>query len=156
MTPRVRILVEQIARMRVGGIRDGVIAAKLGISQSGLSRILALQEYKDSEECVLMGTVSKMDAALAGRADELRAYARQGVPVALRALVEACTQNRDLRARISAASELLDRDPDKNFVKGQAKLDANAPVGVSEQMLESVTASADKAATAQQAKVVVN
>lgn len=154
MTPRVKILVEQIARMRVGGIRDGVIAAKLGISQSGLSRILALQEYKDAEECVLSGTVSKMDAALAGRADELKAYARQGVPVALRALVEACTQNRDLRARIAAAGEILDRDPDKNFVKGHARLDVDSPVAVSEAMLDSVTANADAAADAQQKKVI--
>ncbi len=42
MTPKVKILIEQIARFRVGGIRDGVIAAKLNISQAGFSRIIAL------------------------------------------------------------------------------------------------------------------
>lgn len=147
MTPRVKIAIQQIARMRIAGIRDGVIAAKLGMSQSGLSRILALQEYRDEEDAALHGTISKMDEALAGRAEDLKNYARQGIPVALRALVEAVTQQKDLRARISAASELLDRDPDRNFVKGQAKLDANAPA-VSEQFLEGLTANADKAATA--------
>lgn len=147
MTPRVKIVIEQLARMRVAGIRDNIIAAKLGMSQSGLSRILALQEYQDVEAAVLSGTVSKMDASLAGRADLLKAYARQGIPVALRALVEACTQSRDLRARISAASELLDRDPDKLFAKGNARLDERSEP-VSEGMLNSITDEADKVAVA--------
>src|ERR1700722_16529501 len=118
MTPKVRILIQQIARFRVAGIRDGVVAAKLNISQSGFSRIISLPEYKDEEEAVLHGTVSKMDEALAGRADALKEYAKQSVPVALRALLEAATQQRDLRARISAASEILDRDPERTFAKG--------------------------------------
>jgi hypothetical protein len=61
MTSKVKILIEQIARYRVSGMRDGVIAARMGLSQSGLSRILSLQEYKDVEEAVLTGTVSKLD-----------------------------------------------------------------------------------------------
>lgn len=147
MTPKVKILIEQIARLRVGGIRDGVIAAKLNISQSGFSRIIALPDYKDVEECVLHGTVSKMDEALAGRADALKEYAKQGVPVALRALLEAATQQRDLRARISAASEILDRDPDRLFAKGQVKLGDNAPA-VSEAALKALDEVADKTAIA--------
>lgn len=142
MTPRVKIIIEQLARMRVAGIRDNIIAAKLNMSQAGLSRILALEEYRDVEAAVLSGTVSKMDAALAGRADDLKSYARQGVPVALRALVEACTQSRDLRARISAASELLDRDPDKLFAKGNARMNEQAQP-VSEAMLKDIAIEAD-------------
>jgi hypothetical protein len=153
MTPRVKIQIEQIARMRVAGVHDGVIAAKLGMSQSGLSRILALQEYQDVEACVLQGTVSKMDAALAGRADALKEYFRQGVPVALRTLVEAATQRRDLRAAISASGEILDRDPDKVFAKGAVRRDDSSHP-VSEAMLDSIAADADKVAQAKAAKQV--
>lgn len=154
MTPKVKIIIEQLARMRVAGIRDNIIAAKLGMTQSGLSRILALPEYKELEEAVLMGTVSKMDQALAGRADAMKDYLRQGVPVALRALVETVSQTKDLRARLSAASELLDRDPDRNFVKGAAKIDDHAP-SINEKFLDNVTAGADEVATST-AKTKIN
>lgn len=147
MTPKVKILIEQIARLRVGGIRDGVIAAKLNISQSGLSRIVALPDYQDVEQAVLHGTVSKMDEALAGRADALKEYAKQGVPVALRALLEAATQQRDLRARIAAASEILDRDPDRLFAKGQVRASEDAPA-ISEAALKALDGVADKAGEA--------
>lgn len=156
MTPKVKILIEQIARFRVAGIRDGVIAAKMNISQSGLSRIVALPDYKDVEEATLNGTVSKMDEALAGRADALREYAKHGVPVALRALLEAATQQRDLRARISAASEILDRDPDKLFAKGRVALDGNNDHAVSEAALKALDEVADKTAVAATPQVRVN
>jgi hypothetical protein len=147
-SPRVKILIEQIARYRVSGIKDVVIAAKIGMSNSGLSRILALPEYKEVEDAVLHGVVSKMDSAMAGKTEVLKDYCRQGVPVALRALLEACTQSRDLRARISAASELLDRDPDKNFVKGHTKLDDSANFGIGDKHLDGITEAADKASAA--------
>ena len=83
MTPKVRILIQQIARFRVAGIRDGVVAAKLNISQSGFSRIISLPEYKDEEEAVLHGTVSKMDEALAGRADALKEGGTLGAEVGM-------------------------------------------------------------------------
>jgi len=155
MTPKVKILIEQIARLRVGGIRDGVIAAKLNISQSGLSRIISLPDYKDVEQAVLQGTVSKMDEALAGRADALKEYAKQGVPVALRALLEAATQQRDLRARISAASEILDRDPERTFAKGQVRAEPNAPA-ISEETLKALDSVADKTAQATTPKEHIN
>lgn len=142
MTPRVHILIQQIARMRVAGTKDCVIAAKLGMTQSGLSRILALQEYHDEEEAVLNGVVSKMDSALAGRGEELKTMLRQGVPVAVRALVEAATQSRDLRARIAAADKLIKLDPDKTFTEN-ARLEDAAP-SVSAGMLDRIGAEADK------------
>lgn len=148
MTPRVKIIIEQLARMRVAGIRDNVIAAKLGMSQGGLSRILALPEYQECEAAALSGVVSKMDAALAGRADALKQYFSQGVPVALRALVESVTQSRDLRARISAAAEILDRDPDRQFAKGSVRINNdNLAQPISEAHLDSIAASADAVAT---------
>jgi hypothetical protein len=154
VTSKVKIVIEQLARMRVAGIRDNIIAAKLGMSQSGLSRILALPEYKEVEDAVLNGVVSKMDSALAGRGDALKDYARIGVPIALRALVEACTQRRDLRACISAAGELLDRDPDKNFVKGAARRDEQAQP-VSDTMLDNLTKGADEVANAKAAALPI-
>ncbi len=134
--------------MRVAGIKDNVIAASIGMTQSGLSRIVALPEYQDVEQAVLNGVVSKMDAALAGRADAMKDYFKQGVPVALRALVETVTQSRDLRARLSAAAEILDRDPDKQFAKGTVRVDPQAEHTVSSGVLDAVTESADKAAIA--------
>ncbi len=88
-----------------------------------------------------------MDEALAGRADALKEYAKQGVPVALRALLEAATQQRDLRARISAASEILDRDPDRLFAKGQICVSEDAPP-ISESVLKALDEVADKTAVA--------
>jgi hypothetical protein len=152
MTPRVKIIIEQLARLRVSGIKDNVIAAQLGMTQSGLSRILALPEYQDVEAAVLQGTVSKMDAALAGRSDAMKEYFKQGVPVALRALVETVTQNRDLRARLSAAAEILDRDPDKQFVKGTVRVDPASEHTVSTGVLDAVTEGADKVAAVAAAK----
>lgn len=147
LTPKVRILVEQIARMRVAGIRDGVIAVKVGLTQSGLSRIVALPEYQDLENAILQGHTSKMDEALAGKIDDMKAYFERGVPIALRTLLESCTQRRDLRAAMSAAQEILDRDPQKTFAKKtQVSMSQDAPA-VSEKFLETVAAASDKAAT---------
>jgi hypothetical protein len=96
-----------------------------------------------------------MDEALAGRADALKEYAKQGVPVALRALLEAATQQRDLRARISAASEILDRDPDRTFAKGQVRSEPDAPA-ISEAALKALDGVADAAAIAATPKERIN
>jgi hypothetical protein len=144
MTPKVKIAIEQIARMRVAGIRDGVIAAKLGLSQAGLSRILALPEYQDFEQAILQGVTSKMDDALAGRVKELEQYFEHSVPVALRTLFETCVQRRDLRAAMSAASEILDRDPKGTFSKKHVGLNNNPETSVSTDMLAAVSKESEK------------
>ena len=159
MTPKVKIAIEQIARMRCAGIRDGIIAARVGLTQSGLSRILNLTEYKEYEEATLQGLTSKMDAALAGKVKEMEAYLEQGVPVALSTLLETCRQRRDLRAAMSAATEILDRDPKGTFSKRKVSLDdsPNAPA-VSKELLNNVEGEADKAtlSAAERAKQVIN
>ncbi len=139
--------------MRVAGIRDGVIAAKLGLSQSGLSRIVALPEYQDLEQATLLGVTSKMDEALAGRVQALKDYFERSVPVALRTMFEVCQQRRDLRAALNAASEICDRDPKKTFAKSHASLGADAP-GVPAELLNTIAADADKVVA--DAKKVVN
>jgi hypothetical protein len=159
MTPKVKIAIEQIARMRVAGIRDGIIAVRMGLSQAGLSRIVALDEYREYEESVLQGLTSKMDEALAGKVKEMEAYFAQGVPVALSTLLETCRQRRDLRAAMSAATEILDRDPKGTFSKKRVSIDDNAQApSVSAEMLGHLNADADAAAVAalEKTKVVVN
>jgi hypothetical protein len=155
MTPRVRITIEQVVRMRIAGIRDGVIAVKLGMTQSGLSRILALPEYQDLENAVLTGHVSKMDEMLAGKIKDMEAYFEKAVPVALRTLLETCTQRRDLRAAMSASQEILDRDPQRTFSKKTSiSMSQDAPA-VSEKLLESVAVASDKAATESSTPTIV-
>lgn len=130
MTPKVNIKIEQIARMRVhGGIADGRIAELLGLTRSGLSRILALPEYMQAEQAILQGVTTGMDEALAGKADEMKRVFSVGVPAAMRTLLETVTQRRDLRAAMEAAKEILDRDPERTFAKARdMKSDSMIPV----------------------------
>lgn len=141
---KVRMAIEQIARMRVAGIRDNIIAIRLGYTASGLARILALPEYQDFEEAVFQGHVSKMDEALAGKLEDMKKYFETAVPQALSTLFETCRQRRDLRAAMSAASEILDRDPEGTFSKKKVSLDtqSDAP-SVSKEFLDNVTQHAD-------------
>lgn len=151
MTPKVKIAMEQIARLRVAGIKDGVIAARLGYTQAGLSRIVALPEYQELEEAILTGVVSKMDEALSGNVKLMEKYFETTVPVALRTLFETVTQRRDLRAAMSAASEILDRDPKGTFSKKRASLNEDSPQ-VSTAMLDALTPDADKITKEMEAK----
>jgi hypothetical protein len=137
VTPKVRIKLEQIARLRVvGAISDGRIAELLGLSRPGLSRILALPEYKDAEECILTGTLTKMDEAMAGKVEEIRNALRPGVPAAVRALLDAVTQRRDTRASIVAAKEIIALDPDKALVVRRPEEDGYVPADMSPLVLD--------------------
>ena len=143
---RVTLKIEQIARLRVAGnIPDGKIAEMFGLTQSGFSRIIATQEYRDAEAAVLANTITKLDEALAGRAEEIRDTYKVAVPAATRALLDAVLQRRDLRASIAAATEILDRDPDRTYTKASrvASSEAQPPPPP-----EAIMASAAKEATA--------
>lgn len=100
----------------MGGVKDAQVCQFLNISQGGLSRIVALQEYKDIEAAILNGYITKVDEALAGKVELMRAHFSVAVPAAMQTLVEAVKQRRDLRAAIAASKEILDRDPDRTFV----------------------------------------
>ncbi|MGC1582020.1 MAG: hypothetical protein WA766_11075 [Candidatus Acidiferrales bacterium] len=154
MTPKVFITLQKVARMRVSGIRDGVIAAAVNMTQAGLSRILALPEYKELEAAVLDGTVSKMDEVLGQNAELMKKQFQVAVPVALRGLVEAAMQKKDLKTAIAACGEILDRDPDKRFVKDDY-VHSQTGQPVSEAMIDSASKEADEVATAMQKKVPV-
>jgi hypothetical protein len=108
-----KIRIEQIARYRIAGIRDFRIAEILKISPAALKFITEKTEYKEVEEALLIGHLTEMDLALAGHIDPLRQEVRNAVPAALRCLVDAVNQRRDLRTALAASVEILKRDPDR-------------------------------------------
>jgi hypothetical protein len=117
---RSSIKIQQIARYRVSGrLTDKQIAELVNMTPAGLAHLIKTPEYVDLEESLLSGRVSKMDEELAGDMEELRNNFRVAVPVAARTLLEVVQQRRDLRAAMSAASEILDRDPERTFIKAQ-------------------------------------
>lgn len=154
---RMMLKISQIARMRIQGVKDTTIAAALGMSNSGLQRILRLPFYKDYEASVLSGQISKLDEKLAQNRDLLRRYAKSSVPVALQGLVELARQRRDLKTALEAQRDILRIDPDKNFtIDGVSK---NAPIGVGisatlpQVLFESIAKDADGVSVAVAAKL---
>ena len=118
---KVRLKIEQIARLRSNGIADRQIMAVLAISQGCLSRILRLQEYKDAENALLIGSLSTFDQMIALKTDAMKKYFSAAIPASMRALVDTVLQRKDLKMRLDAARELLDRDPEKTFTKDKAR-----------------------------------
>lgn len=119
---KVRLKIEQIARLRADGVKDASILRILGITQSGLSRIIRLDEYKEIEEAVVQGKLTKMDELLANRTKTMQDFYAPAVPAAMRTLVEAVLNKKaSLTDRMRAASEILDRDPRRAFVKNAAR-----------------------------------
>jgi hypothetical protein len=124
MTAKVKFKIEMIARMRVGGVSDAAICLHLGLSQSGLSRIVALPEYVQAENDIMTGAITQVDEALAGKTNEMREAFKVAVPAAMRTLIYAVTQKRDLRAALVASKEILDRDPDRTFATQKAGIES--------------------------------
>lgn len=147
MSTKVNVKIEQIARMRVGGVSDKQVCNFLRISQGGLSRIVALQEYKDVEATILQGFVTKTDEVLAGRVDQMRAHFSTAVPAAMQTLVEAVKQRRDLRAAIAASKEILDRDPQKTFAVQKAGVEQGAQTNLPASVMASLAADGAKIAS---------
>jgi hypothetical protein len=124
------IRIPQIARMRVAGIADKKIAETYSMSYQALAQLLMTQEYKDEEQAVLHGQISKIDEAMAGNIDIIKKTARLGVPVALQCLLDSAMQRKDLKAAILASKELLDRDPDQSLAKQPEAQAPQVPAGV--------------------------
>ena len=122
---KVRLKIEQIARLRSNGIKDKQILVLLTISQGCLSRILRLQEYKDAENALLIGSLSTFDELIAQKTDAMKKYFAAAIPASMRALVDTVLQKRDLKARLDAARELLDRDPKKTFTKDKTRAEGD-------------------------------
>ena len=120
---RLFIRMHKIARFRAASLPDLQIARLVGMTRMGLAQIVARPEYRQLEKEVLQQTTKLMDEALAGNATLLKEHFAHSVPESMRALLDTVRQNKDLRSRLDAAKELLDRDPDRTFVKaGDANL----------------------------------
>jgi hypothetical protein len=117
MQSRVYIKLNKIARMRLAGVKDGRICELLNLSRGGFSRIVALPEYIELEECMLQGFTSGMDEALSRNKEELTKVMAVAVPAAVRTIMEVAMQRKELKTALAAASEILDRDPDHTFSK---------------------------------------
>lgn len=114
---KVMLKIHQIARMRVRGMKDAQIAQHFQLSPQGMARLVASDEYKEVENQVLNGVITAWDQTLGADINQMRHAYKSTLPVALQALVDAALQQRDVKASIEAAKEILDRDPDKNFTK---------------------------------------
>lgn len=118
-TATTTIKIPQIIRWRAAGISEKKIADLLGMTVQAIRQICTTPEYLEEEEAYMNAHLSKMDEALAGKIDVIHQNFRAAVPAAMRALVDAVTQRRDLKTAIAAAGEILDRDPDKTLVKNK-------------------------------------
>jgi len=126
MNSQVKIKAEQIARMIIAGRKATQIALDMNMSYGGLQRVLACPEYKLIEDDVRRNNLNKMDASLAERA-KLTKELEDAVPDAMKALIDAVKQKKDLRMQLAAAREVLDRDPRRIFTRSTARSeDANA------------------------------
>ena len=148
-----KIRIEQIARYRIAGIRDFRIAEILKITPAALKFITEKIEYKEVEEALLVGHLTEMDLALAGQVDPLRQEVRNAVPAALRCLVDAVNQRRDLRTALAASVEILKRDPDRvapdleRGVRGGDGETLDYMKTIPQSMMEETARSADVVAT---------
>lgn len=111
--------IQRVARMEVVGISDRAICGNEGFDAPALKYLRGLKEYQEVKEDILQGHLTQMDRAMAGKVDIMRQEVRNAVPSALRCLIDVVNQRRDLRTALSAASELLDRDPDRIFLKAK-------------------------------------
>jgi len=102
---------EQIARLRVGGMKDAQIARLVGLTSAGVARIAGTAEYRKLEETILKSHVANLDKVLADQIADSRRDFTAAVRAALDTLLETTMQRKDLRAAVSAAREILDRDP---------------------------------------------
>ena len=127
-TDKVKILIELIARLRVARIADDSIAIRVGLTRSGLSRILATPEYKVAQASALHDLTTHMDDVLKARADWLaQEWARDAVPEAMSSLIQIVKQKKDLRACLRAAEVILDRDPNGTLPTSKGNGGSNGP-----------------------------
>jgi hypothetical protein len=146
-------LMEQIARYRCLGNRDTTIARLLNLTNSGLQRILRLDEYRDIEKACFSGQLSAMDEELASNVRAMHRKAAPAVPAAHRRIIEIMMQQRDLRAALGAAKEILDRDPERVFLKQETSPVASVASGLPASLVEAISRDADGVSNAVASKL---
>lgn len=120
----------------------------IGLTVSGLHTIKQRPEYKELIRNLMAGAQVQYDNALALDVDKMKEEFAVGVPTAMRTLVEACTQRKDLKTAIEASKELLDRDPKRTFVKPGQRTGSGAEAPqLSEGVLNGFAGTADKIAS---------
>lgn len=125
---------QQIARLKVAGLKTKEIAPMVGLTEAGVNRILALDEYKELELGVLQNCVGQMDQALNARAERIRDMARSAVPKAMQKILEVASQSKDLRAALAASKEILALDPDRTLAPRGSALNPGGPSLPQEQL----------------------
>lgn len=119
LNAQTQLRIQRVARMEIVGISDKIICQREGFDHAALKYLRSLSDYQEIRDDLLQGHLTKMDEAMAGNIEILRREVRQAVPAALRCLIDTVNQRKDLRTALAAASELLDRDPDKLFLKSK-------------------------------------
>jgi hypothetical protein len=137
--------VQRIARARALGVKDVAIAQALGLSNSGFQRIIRTQVYIEYERSYFECAISKMDEAMSADVLLMRNTMRHAVPVALRTIIETTLQRRDLKAALAAAQDILNRDPDRNFLRAQdsANLPSVSGPGLPSVLIDAISKDAD-------------
>lgn len=146
MNTQTLMRMQRVARMEIAGVSDSAICKAEGFDYPALKYLRSLDEFKELRQDLLEGHLTEMDRALAGRVDILRQEVRQAVPSALRCLIDVVNQRKDLRTALAAAGELLDRDPDKTFLKTKDNgngVDNSGSVSIPDTLMQSVTDQAD-------------
>src|SRR5215469_2100899 len=151
MNTQTWLRIQRVARMEVVGISDRMICENEKFDYPALKYLRSLPEYQEIKDNLLQGHLTEMDKAMAGKIDVMRQEVRQAVPAALRCLVDAATQRKDLRTALAAASEILDRDPDRTFLKSKDPSAVSHGSGVSlpDAIVSSVSSEADASLEAQ-------
>ena len=144
MSVKHKMRMEQVARYRVAGLKDAAIASLVGLTQAGLAVLVSSPEYKELENAIFTGQISDLDRALAGKVKAIQEEARVAVPAALRTLVEACNQRRDLKTALAAAKTIIEIDPDKTFSPSE-KAEDGVPK-ISPDFLKNIVGEAEKVA----------
>lgn len=137
---------QRVARMEIAGVSDQAICKAENIDYPALQYLRKLDAFKELRQDLLEGHLTEMDRALAGRVDILRQEVRQAVPSALRCLIDTVNQRKDLRTALAAAGEILDRDPDKTFLKTKDNgngINDSGSVSLPDTLMKSVTDQAD-------------
>jgi hypothetical protein len=148
------IKIPQIARWRIAGVSDKMIAQEIHMTVSGLAQLLATPEYRDYEAALMNGHLTAMDAALKGKINLIHNELRGAVPAAVRCLIDLATQRKDMKAAFAASKEILDRDPDRTLPASTSE-EAVAP-GVPAAVLEAAAEEGNKIASTYTDKAKIN
>jgi predicted transcriptional regulator len=143
----------RIAKLRAANVRDVNIAKLCNLTNSGLQRILRLQEYRDCEASVFEGSLSDLDRELAKDFQTMRKFYEPAVPAALRAMVDSVVQRRDLRTALAAAREILDRDPKRQFLRQETAVADSPSASLPEALIQAISKDSDGVAVAVAAKL---